>query len=154
MALVGAGQEFRRALAARGVHAHVERAVGAEREAACRVVDLRRRDAEVEQDPARLRDAARSERRCHPREHGVPDREARIAGERRIGHCTRDRLGIAVERDQAAARRQPLEHRAPVAAAAEHAVHVDDVVIGADGLDRFAQENAQVLHGCAEQVRS
>ena len=83
------------------------------------------------------------------------DREARIAGERRIGHCTRDRLGIAVERDQAAARRQPLQHRARVAAAAERAVDVDAVGIGDEGVDRCAQENAQVLHGWgAEQVRS
>src|SRR5205085_10563448 len=34
VALVGAGQELGRALAARGVHAHVERAVEAKREAA------------------------------------------------------------------------------------------------------------------------
>jgi hypothetical protein len=41
-----------------------------------------------------------------------------------------------------------------VAAAAERAVDIDAIDIGDEGVDRVAQENAQVLHGCAEQVRS
>ena len=58
MALVGAGQEFSGALAPRRVHPHVERAVEAKREAALGVVDLRRGNAEVEEDAAHLRHAA------------------------------------------------------------------------------------------------
>ena len=53
VALVGAGKKVGRALAAGGVHAHVQRAVEAEAEAALGVVDLRRRDAEVEQQRRR-----------------------------------------------------------------------------------------------------
>ena len=45
--------------------------------------------------------------------------------------------------------------RARVAAAAERAVDVDAVGIGDEGVDRFRQENAQVLQGEARrEVRS
>ena len=138
-----------------GVHAHVERAVEAEAEAALGVVDLRRRDAEVEQHAVDLRDAERGERRRHRRERGVVDREARIGGERGVGRGAGDRLRVAVERDQAALRRQPLEDRARVAAAAERAVDIDAVGIGDERIDRFVQQNGQVLQGEARrEIRS
>ena len=57
-----ARQERGRRFAARGVHPHVERAVRAKREAAHRVVDLRRGNAEVEQAAVDAFDAERRER--------------------------------------------------------------------------------------------
>src|SRR5438876_7233592 len=45
------GEPIRRAAVAGRVHAHVEGSVRAKREAALRIVDLRRRNAEVEENP-------------------------------------------------------------------------------------------------------
>jgi hypothetical protein len=55
-------EECRGRLAARGIHPHVERTVGTEREAARRIVDLRRGNAEVEERAVDALDAARRER--------------------------------------------------------------------------------------------
>ena len=55
LALIGAGQEVRGGLAAGRVHAHVQRRIEAEAEAARRVVELRRADAQVEQHALHLR---------------------------------------------------------------------------------------------------
>jgi hypothetical protein len=77
----------------------------------------------------------------------VVDREARIGGERGIRPAARDGVGVAVDRDQAAARRQPGEDFARVAAATERAVDVGAVAVGDERIHRFAQENADVLHG-------
>ena len=51
-----ARDECGRAFAVRRVHSHVERAVVAIRETAHRLVELRRRHAEIEQDAVDLRD--------------------------------------------------------------------------------------------------
>jgi glucarate dehydratase len=52
LAHVGAGQKICRAFAAGCIHAHVERTVETEAETALRVVDLRGRDTEIEQQRA------------------------------------------------------------------------------------------------------
>ena len=76
----------------------------------------------------------------------MADREARIVGERRIARRARDRLGVAVDRDDASARRQPLEYGTRMTAAPEGAVDVRAVGVADERVDRFAQENAQMLH--------
>ena len=94
-----------------------------------------------------------AERRRHRRERGVLDREARVGGEGGVAGGARDRRRVAVERDQAAARRQPRQHRARMAAAAERAVDVDAVGVGDERVDRLGQENAQVLQGAGAGIQ-
>jgi hypothetical protein len=84
----------------------------------------------------------------------VVDREARVGGELGVGGRARNGVGIAVDRDEAAARRQPREDFARVAAAAEGAVDVDAVGDGDERIHRFAQENADVLHGSIGRARA
>jgi hypothetical protein len=78
VAHVGAGEKFRGAFAAGGVHAHVQRSVEAEAEAAGRVVDLRRRHAQVEQQPVHLRHAGGSQRGHELAEARVMDGKTRV----------------------------------------------------------------------------
>ena len=123
LAQFGAFEKLRRGLAARGVHAHVQRGVVAEAEATRGVVDLRRAHAQVEQDALHLVDAQRRQFVRHVGEAGVAHGQARVADLGRRGH----RLRVLVEGHQPAGRRQPLQDRPRMAAAAEGAVHVDAV---------------------------
>ncbi len=117
-------------------HAHVERPVGAEREAAPGLVELERRDAEVEHHAIEC---------CHPppgevveQVAEVPLREVQPArvggGERRAAG---DGVGVAVEREDGAA---AVEQRRRVAAAAEGAVE-----------DPRARPRRQMLQHLVEQ---
>ena len=71
--LFGGGEPLSSARARVRIHAHVQGAVGAKGKAALRVVELRRRDAEVEQHAVDLR-----RQRRQLREPGLHEREARI----------------------------------------------------------------------------
>ena len=107
LALVGARQPLRRALAAVRIHAHVERAVLAEAEAALGDVELRRGHAEVEQhavEPVGGRIPVRE-----LGEAAAADRDARVAAELAFGHG--DRLGILVHQQQPASGPELFQHR-------------------------------------------
>jgi hypothetical protein len=82
----------------------------------------------------------------------VADREARVGGELGVGGGARNGVGVAVDRDEAAARRQSREDFAGMAATPERAVDVDAVGGGDERIHRFAQENADVLHGSIERA--
>ena len=140
LALIGAGQEVRGGLAAGRVHAHVQRRIEAETEAARRVVQLRRADAQVEQHALQLRDAERRELLAHRGKAGMHQSQPRIDECRARG----DGLRVLVEGDQPAARRQPGEDRARMPAAAEGAVHVHPVVRMQQRIHGFVQKNGGV----------
>ena len=111
-----ARQPLRRALAGVGIHAHVQRAVLAERETAFGDVELRRGHTEVEQHAIESGHAPVRE----VGEAAAADRHARIAPELAFGHG--DRLGILVHQQQPASGAQSREHAARMAAAPERAV--------------------------------
>ena len=154
VALVGAGQEFRRALAARGVHAHVQRAVEAEARSRapgssiCGEVTPRSSSTPLTCAMPR----AASSPPCAAK-RGVLDREARIVGESRRRRRAGDRRRVLVEGDQAALRRQPLEERARVAAAAEGAVDVDAVGSVTRASTASFSRTVGVLQGGVRRVR-
>jgi hypothetical protein len=103
LGLGGAVDEVGGAVAV-ALHAHVERPVAAEREAALGLVELHRRHADVEHDAvdavgeARLRDDA-----VEVAEAGRHEREPALRLQHHAG-AAGDRIGIAVDRDDAGAR--------------------------------------------------
>ena len=104
-------------------HAHVERAVALEREAALGLVELHRGDADVEHDAVDRREALRR-RRCRSRSPKRPSTSVRrppdVADERAAGgDGARDR-----DRWRGRARRRSVQDGAGVAAGAEGAVNV------------------------------
>jgi hypothetical protein len=110
-------------LALRLVHAHVERAALPEREPALGAIELRRRDAEIDQEPVDGEDAEVGEHLPCPREGGVDQRHP-VA--ERLQHQARgrQRVPVAVEPDQAAVRRGPFQDGAGVATQADGRVAV------------------------------
>ena len=102
------------------VHAHVKGAVEAEAESPLGVVNLRRGNADVEENPVDRRDAALGERFAHRREGSMHNREARIRNLRRGPHG----FEIAVKRDQASVGREFREDAARMPAPAESTVDV------------------------------
>ena len=85
-------------------HAHVQRAIAAEREAARRIVELERRHAEVQHHAVQRGDAALCQQFQHVAELAVDQVQA--AGEARDqAGAARDRLGIAIDRPHRAGRR-------------------------------------------------
>jgi hypothetical protein len=108
LALVGARQPLRRALAGLVVHAHVERAVVAEGETALGFVELRRGHAEVEQHAVQAGGGGIPQRQVG--ERAAPHGDARIPGGQ-LG-CVRDRHGILVHHQQPSCRAEPVEHPA------------------------------------------
>jgi hypothetical protein len=144
--LVGPRQELGGALAPRGVHAHVQRPVETEAEAASWVVDLGRADAQVQQHPG---DGACRQHLAHAGEAAVVDGEAGIAdGVLALGGGGH-RLRVLVEGDQPALRAQAREQQARMAAAAEGAVDIGAVGIGEGSLHRLVQQHGGVdeAHG-------
>ena len=108
MALVGAGQKIRGAFTAGRVHAHVERPVETEAEAALGRVDLRRRDAQIEEQTVDAIHPERRQRRHELAESGVMDGKTGVTPQV-IGLRGEHRLGIAIERQQAPGRCEPLQ---------------------------------------------
>ena len=109
--------------AARRIHAHVERAVRPEAETACGVVELRRRDAEVEQDAAH--GPARNELR-HARgdigKRRADERKPHFVGKTAVAGL--DGRRVAVEREHAPFGTECPEDECRVTAAPERRIYV------------------------------
>ena len=109
--------------AARRVHAHVERAVRPEAETTCGVVELRRRDAEVEQDAAH--GPARNELR-HARgdigKRRADERKPHFVGKTAVAGL--DGRRVAVEREHAPFGTECPEDECRVPAAPERRIYV------------------------------
>src|SRR5579862_1892980 len=127
-------------------HAHVERTVGAEREAALRLVELEGRDAEIEDDAAGLlpRD------RIHRRERALRQREPALELRDQL-LAARDGVGIAVDAEHAAFRGG--KDRARIAAAAEGRVDVARAVARVQRLDDFVEHHGDVAAHAPAPVR-
>ena len=109
-------------------HAHVERAVGLERESALRLVELHGGDADVEDDPVRAREPGFGGVALHVAEAALAKRQsAGMRAEQR--KPATDGRGIAVDGDDAAG--AGLEQGGRVAARAEGCVNE---VLSADRL--------------------
>ena len=108
------------------VHAHIERRVLHIGEAALRMVELRRGNAEVEQDAVRTRKALPLEHAVDVAEvaldggHAVPDR-------RETGLCVLERLVVAVDADQSASLTELLRDVQRMACAAGRGIHINAV---------------------------
>src|SRR5690606_23876430 len=129
-------------LAGGGIESHVQRPLPAEPEAA-RPLELRRRNAEVEEDAVCApRDAALCGGGPDAREGAVADLEARVVAEAlpRRGH----RFRVLVEGEKAPVRPQPLEDGRTVSAAPERAVDVDAAPAGIEGEEDLVQEDRRV----------
>src|SRR2546427_675646 len=124
LGLVRLFEPLERAWALRRVHAHVERSVRPEAEAAPRVVELRRGHAQIEQHPIDTARAQRVERRLQFAEARMDRDKARVAYLTR----SRDRFPIPVHPDQPASGPQPLQNQPAVTASAESPVHERAVV--------------------------
>ena len=114
--------------AARRVHAHVQRTIVHEAEAARGVIELRRRHAEVGQQSGHA--AGQTQRldvRGQGREGVMDDTEAGIGRRQRLAGG--DGFGILVESDQARLGRQAGEQLARMTAAPEGGVHVAALAI-------------------------
>ena len=142
-------QERVRRLARALVEAQVERPVGLGAEAAARLVELRRRDAEVEEDARDL--AQRRQFARHRRKRSVVDVEARIGGGERLAR--RDRLGVHVERVQRARRRERRQDAARVAAAPKRRVDVRAARLGADDFAHHLGEHRRRVRPRRLQAR-
>ncbi len=106
------------------VHAHVEWRVVAKTETALNIFELRRGDAEIEQDAVDARDAECREDRRKLAECSMNDRETRI-----MYLCSRlHGCGIAIHRDEPSTRTQPLENEPAVTSAPERAVDAGRVI--------------------------
>ena len=108
------------------LHAHVERAVGLEREAAVGAVELHRADADIERDGVDEADAALGEHAVHLAEALFDQGQSRVRDERPA--CL-DRIGVAIEADHSSRPRR--EHGARVAACSEGAVDQRIAVVDA-----------------------
>jgi len=99
-------QECRSGLAATGVHSHVERTLGAKREATSRIVDLRRGDAKIKENAVGTGDAKLREDVGQLRKPATAKRESRIDDD------LRSRLGgrIPIECDEPPARPETTEN--------------------------------------------
>ena len=126
VALAGARQPLRRSLSRLIVHAHVERPVLHETEAAPGLIELRRRDPEVHQHAVQPPFKSRrtdqllepAERPLHQRETWFPD-EPHAAGP--------DRVRVPVDRDDAPPGAERAQNRCRVPAPPERRVAVPTV---------------------------
>jgi hypothetical protein len=113
--------------ATRRIHAHVQWAVLQEAESARRIVDLRRGDAEIEEKAVDAGDASLVEDPLELREAGLHQLEPVVLPRSLEQAAGRDRIRIAVEREQAAARTECVENAPAVTAAPERAIDIGAV---------------------------
>ena len=144
------GQVVGHALALGGVHAHVQRRIEAEAEAALRVVNLRRRHADVHQQTVHGAQAQLAHHLAPMGEGGMLDAKARIGDGLRTRGRVGDGLGIAVQRQQLRLGSQVRQQQTRVATAAKSGVHVQALRVRADlrvpeGIDRLGQQDGGVL---------
>src|SRR6185436_14605995 len=120
------------ALAARGIHAHVERSFLREAEAALRLVELRAGNPEVQQHPGHPRDSALGERRAHRRESPVDQLKTRI-----FDLAMRKRRGVLIKSEKSSANTEMGEDGRAVPAAAKGAIDVGSVFPDSQGGNAF-----------------
>ena len=136
LALRQAGDEVGGGFAV-AAHPHVERSVLAERKPALGLVELHRRDAEVEGDAGDRPRLERPEQPLHVAERAGDQGQA-AAVLRRQRLAALDRVGVAVDAEHAAAR--GAEDRLAIAAGAKGRVDIDRVVARAErGQNRVDQ---------------
>ncbi len=122
-------------------HAHVERPVGAEREAALGLIELHRRHAEIEHHAVDQLVAVTRDGRRKIGEPILLEHKPAIAGSDEIGSL-RTRTRIAIDRDHIAAR--GIEHRAAITASSECCIEIDAAIAHGEILDRAAAEHRNV----------
>jgi hypothetical protein len=127
-----ARDEFGRALAARGIHAHVERALLGEAETAARFVELGTGHAQVEQHSGYMLYSALGERPLHRRESPVDQLKTRI-----FDRAMRNRLGVLIKSEKSSANTEHGEDGRAVPAAAKGAIDVDSVSVDSQGCNAF-----------------
>ena len=142
IALVGLGDEIGGGVAAAAIHAHVERLVALEAEAAPRLVELHRRDAEIGERAVDVGDPAAVELVADRAVVGVDQLDA-IAPRRERVAGARQRVEIAVEADHP--RGAGLEQRARVAAEPDRAVDEQPAPLGAEMLEDLGGHHRDVL---------
>src|SRR5262249_55622421 len=128
----GACEPFGRGLAACGVHAHVERPVAQEAEAAGGLVELRRGDAEVEEHAYDAAHAALLEGRSHLRDRCVYQLKTRI-----FERTTRKRRGVLIKSEKSSANPETGEDGLAVPAAAKGAIDIGFAFTDIEGSDCF-----------------
>ncbi len=140
-----AGEPFRCGDTPGTVHAHVQRPVTAKGKSSVCAVELRRRDTDVEKNAVDSCHSERAhlrfefaERRVHEGETTVLDRSTGF-----------DRIGIAIECEQAPAGAELLENPARMSASSERGVDKDSSrpVADTEGLKHFFGENWEVAIG-------
>src|SRR5690606_26574416 len=140
LALIGARKPIRDAFATVRIHAHVERTVGLETEAARGLVELWRRHAEIEQHA--VEPVARGIPVPEIREARPADAYARIVAE--PGLRIRDRDRIAVDEQQTPFRPEPFEQASRVAAAPVGAVEIDAIGAHVESIERLLEQYRNV----------
>ena len=143
LGFVDAMEPLRDARAAAAIHAHVERARAREAEATIRLVELERRDAEIEEDTVDRVPADGLENFADVRVRAGADRRARAEAR----ETTRGALArglVPVDTEELAVRRGRVEDRFRVSRAAERAVDVAAAGARREPLDRLAKENGMV----------
>ena len=133
-------------------HAHVERAVVAEREAALGLIELHRRDAEIEHDAVDRRDGRDCARPCSRSEKRSSTSVSRPCAASTSSSAARDRVAVAVDADDA--RAAAAQDRARVAAGAERAVDIDAAVARLQVLEHLAGEHGNVTGQSASDSAS
>ena len=129
------------------LHPHVERPVGAEREAALRLVELHRGDADVEDDAVERQHFLARRLGGEIRETRLRKSEppAELLHQRRTGG---DRFRIAVERQHPRVRRR-FENRARISARAECAVEIFSARARFERGEGFCTKHGNVPGGSA-----
>jgi len=131
-------------LALGGIHAHVQRPIRAQAEAAVRVGELGERNPEVEKDTMHpAQPALAFERSGKVAEIAVFDRKPRILFLERPGRL--HRLRVAVHGMQASARAKTRKNRPAVPAAPVGRVNVAAVGIERQAVKRFLQQRGFML---------
>ncbi|MNQ70183.1 hypothetical protein D3C85_848140 [compost metagenome] len=106
-----------------GVHPHIQRTVSHEREAAFRIVDLRRRNTQIQHHAIDLADAELLQFFRHGGKAAMNDRDPGIRRRQRVGHG--DCFGILVKDHQPRLLAQTAKQLAAVPATPEGAVDED-----------------------------
>lgn len=126
------------ALAAVGIHAHVDRSIRSKAEASTGMVELRRADSEVEKDPVEGTEVTGEG--PHVRE-GSADRSEAVAEVcETLGGCSQ-RMRVSINPHESTAWAAGLKDRVTVPAAAQGAVQVASVRPGLEGCDGGVEEH-------------
>ena len=136
-------QPLRRTLPARPVHAHVERTVVHKTETPVRLIQLRRRNPQVQQDSINLlQQTLLLGVRQHLREAAVHHGKTRITAKTLARRLYRGL--VLIKTDQAALLAKLLKDQSTVTAAPEGAIYIDTLGFDLQRLDRLAQQHRLV----------